>query len=421
MANVYAVKSGNWSDTTVWNTGALPTSSDDVYSNNFTVTIDQNVTVISLRNNAQSPAVAGGGFVLNGGYTITTTASVGFAGGSSTSNLITFSASGTSNLVGVVGMNANSTTFSTIVHSGGGTLNITGNLVGNNVTSGGSNRVITFNGDGIINLLGDIQYSYIHDSPMMSLTGTGTFNQTGNIYAVAVGGNSGRAFDMSNGFYNITGNITGTLRTTEYAIKLTSLAKMYVTGNVTHSLGFGTIYNTAYLNIVGTITASESISNRACAIFSDSYSAINIFSGPFVSSTNGYLPIVVFRMHLIISATSYYEYRNSSTDGVLPPSTPAPAARLVSPASAVDAPAASNVRFGVNYALGTQTGTLRVPSPNSVAFGVLTDNTTGTAVLTPQAVWDYATSSLTTAGSIGERLKNASTVDTTGDQLAALL
>lgn len=419
MANVYAVKTGNWSDVTVWNTGALPTSADDVYSNNFTVTIDQNVTVLTIRNASATGITAGGGYILNAGVTVTATASVGFAGGSSTSNLITFSTSGTSSLIGVVGMNANNTTFSTIVHSGAGTLNITGNLVGNNVTSGGSNRVITFTGGGIINLLGDIQYSYIHDSPMMSLTGTGIFNQTGNIYAVAFGGNSGRVFDMSNGVYNLTGNVTGTSRSSVNAISLTNLAKMYVTGNVTHSLGLSTIYNTAYLNIVGTITASESISNRACAIFSDSYTAINILSGPFISSTYGYLPIVVFRMNLIPSFNSYYEYRNNSTDGALPPASVAPATRLVSPASAIDAPSPSNVRFGVVYASGSQTGTLRVPPPESVAYGVLTDNTTGSAILTAAAIWDTQLSTMTTSGSIGERLSNVATVQTTAAQIAA--
>jgi hypothetical protein len=33
MANVYAVKNGNWSDTTLWNTGSLPAIIDDVYAN----------------------------------------------------------------------------------------------------------------------------------------------------------------------------------------------------------------------------------------------------------------------------------------------------------------------------------------------------------------------------------------------------
>jgi len=41
MPNVYAVKSGNWSDPTVWNTGVVPTGSDDVRSGAFTVTVDQ--------------------------------------------------------------------------------------------------------------------------------------------------------------------------------------------------------------------------------------------------------------------------------------------------------------------------------------------------------------------------------------------
>jgi hypothetical protein len=84
-------------------------------------------------------------------------------------------------------------------------------------------------------------------------------------------------------------------------------------------------------------------------------------------------------------------------------------------------PAQSDVRFGVTYQSGSKTGTAYIPSPSSVGFGVPVDNTTGTAALTPASVWDAATSSLTTSGSIGERLKNASTVDTTGDQLAALL
>jgi hypothetical protein len=36
-------------------------------------------------------------------------------------------------------------------------------------------------------------------------------------------------------------------------------------------------------------------------------------------------------------------------------------------------------------------------------------------------VWDTLTSSLTTAGSIGERLKNSASVASTGDQLEAAL
>ena len=88
-------------------------------------------------------------------------------------------------------------------------------------------------------------------------------------------------------------------------------------------------------------------------------------------------------------------------------------------------PAISNVRAGVVYGGGILTGTCAVPAAGSVALGVPVDNTTGTAILTQanvqSAVWNTLTSSLTTAGSIGERLKNAATVATTGEQLATAL
>jgi hypothetical protein len=84
-------------------------------------------------------------------------------------------------------------------------------------------------------------------------------------------------------------------------------------------------------------------------------------------------------------------------------------------------PAATDVRNGVSYASGALTGSCAVPAAGSVALGVPVDATTGTAVLTPAAVWDTLTSSLTTSGSIGERLKNASTVATNGEQLASAL
>lgn len=50
MAVRFAIASGNWSNTAIWDNGALPLAGDDVYANGFTVTIDQNITVLSLRN-----------------------------------------------------------------------------------------------------------------------------------------------------------------------------------------------------------------------------------------------------------------------------------------------------------------------------------------------------------------------------------
>jgi hypothetical protein len=58
MANYFAIKSGNWDDTTVWDSGIIPTSADVVYTNGFTVTINSDLDVNQLRsgsNNGQLP------------------------------------------------------------------------------------------------------------------------------------------------------------------------------------------------------------------------------------------------------------------------------------------------------------------------------------------------------------------------------
>jgi hypothetical protein len=83
--------------------------------------------------------------------------------------------------------------------------------------------------------------------------------------------------------------------------------------------------------------------------------------------------------------------------------------------------AITDVRFGTVYASGLLTGTCAVPAAGSVALGVPVDATTGTAVLTASAIFDTLTSTLTTSGSIGERLANVSTVAVTGQQITNAL
>jgi hypothetical protein len=84
-------------------------------------------------------------------------------------------------------------------------------------------------------------------------------------------------------------------------------------------------------------------------------------------------------------------------------------------------PAATDVRSGVSYASGALIGACAVPAAGSTALGVPVDAGYGTAVLTPEAVWGALTNDFITSGSIGERLKNVSTVATTGEQLATAL
>jgi len=54
MAIRFAVATGNYSNTAIWDNGAVPTSADDVYANNFTVTINGTYTAQSIRNTASN-------------------------------------------------------------------------------------------------------------------------------------------------------------------------------------------------------------------------------------------------------------------------------------------------------------------------------------------------------------------------------
>lgn len=80
MPIVYAVKSGSWSDPTVWNTGTLPTASDDVYPNNFIVDINGNFTVNSIRNFPDTGVSGSGYFRALNGSVLTTLAIPGVIG-----------------------------------------------------------------------------------------------------------------------------------------------------------------------------------------------------------------------------------------------------------------------------------------------------------------------------------------------------
>jgi hypothetical protein len=57
MATRFAVATGNFNNTAIWDNGAVPTSADDVFANNFTVTINGPYTVQTIRNTA-SPILA---------------------------------------------------------------------------------------------------------------------------------------------------------------------------------------------------------------------------------------------------------------------------------------------------------------------------------------------------------------------------
>jgi hypothetical protein len=386
MAVRYAVATGNWSDTATWDGGTLPTSDDDVYANGYTVTIDVDVTVLSLRNEVITGVLAGGGYVLNDDVTINCTG-LGIRNAGTT--CVTFSSNGTS-------------------------------YINSNITNNGQSPCVNVTSTGELYIVGEITSTGGNGVATINATAASKIYITGDVFTYAV---SGAACIMSqNGstFY-ITGNVsTAASGNANHTIRALNNSNIYITGNLFYQTNNGNqglvITNSAlhYINIVGSINAGAFGATQTPCVSSGG--GICLFSGPFISSINGVMPFRADKVFLIPIANSFLEFRDSSTNGGFIPA--APPIRLIGDDNF---PIISDVREGISYASNTFTGTLKVPPPDTVAKGVPTDNTVGTAMLKPEDVWNYATANLTDPDSIGARLKNVSTVDTTGEQLEALL
>ena len=460
MANRYAVASGNWSNTATWDGGTLPTSADDVYSNNFNVNIDQNITVLSLRNTSATLIAQGGTFTFNtAGITANISNNIFMATSTVISFILVTATTGTvtlsipnGNIVGVATSNAtllnhsgncnliitclslsgftasqqftittytiykSSTSILTIngnilgKYSSGsvdsnfyflnGTVNINGNITGGAGTASGSIAVATYNSTQLT-IVGTVTAGSGSGGNAIFSTSTGNINITGNI----LGSSAATAINISTGTLTITGNVTGNNLN---AISVTSsAASVIVNGIITGGSINGTVginLSGGSLNHVGTAQASAFGSAIKC----DNPTTTTITcTGPFLRSTN--IVAIASQTLLINSAYNpYFQFRKSDGTNV-----------TYVDQAASNFPAVGNVRLGTSYASGLYTGTLNVPTAAQVLAGIAVDNTTGTLLMTPAQFWNYLISSGFTAGSLGERLQNASTVATTGGQIAS--
>jgi hypothetical protein len=395
---------------------------------------------LTLANSvALASAVAGGGFILSGSNLTVSATGGGFVTGAT--RLLTYTGSNcvlNGNIIG-----STTTSVNTIFHNSSGALTINGTIINTanpyiTVVQTNSTGELNINGlinktgrgDNIlvasactVNIVGELlTNTNFSGGSCVNITGAATVNITGNVSNIS-GANQPRGIVLNNAFctVNITGDVFHNSATTQNEVILFNQP-----GRVTI---VGSVYNlqpnsvtirssiSSYLSIVGSIYTATA----QTAVVSAGSDAINLFSGPFICSPYGFFPYQVVRMHLIPTTNSYFEFRDETTNGALSPGAIAPATRLVSPATLVDNLAVSDVRFGTTYALGTLTGTLRMPSANQVTFGIPVDNTFGNAVLTAASVWDYLISNITVENSIGMRLKNVSTPQITGEQLEAFL
>lgn len=378
MANRYAVKSGNWSDVTVWDGGvSLPSAGDVVRPNTYTVTIDQDITVASLRQDASSPAASGGTFAVSSGSR-TITADI-LPGAAVTSGMVVMSSTGTLNIVGNVTASTAASSACTAIRATAGTVNITGNCL----AAGYSARPIVATNCNV--------------------------NITGNV----TGANSNFAssgVDVSNGALTVVGNVTGGGPNASGLVAITlTTATAFITGNVTGGTGTTTNYGVQLVgSSVATITGTITASTVDCAVYGPSTCVVTIV-GTLVSASNGVQPVLGVLTRLG-SGTTRYEFRKPNGDAV----------SFYTGDSIGDLPAAANVRYPLSYGYGSRVGMMKVPVPSAVGINVPVDNTIGTAqYLTAQQVWDFLAANATTVGSMGERMKNAATPQSVGDQVAA--
>jgi hypothetical protein len=413
------------------------------------------INELTLANSlALASAVAGGTFILNDGLTVTcTNTGNGISIGSTT--LLTYSGTGSVVINGIFGgITANN--INGFLISGAGNITINGTINGStsnsstnaiNVTAAAilnvNGKVNGFAGSvgnatairitafgSVLNLVGDVETRGTQKETVVLSTGT-TLNMTGNAYCNFNTANSGVSISATSAIINITGNLyiantTGT-NTNWWALAVNNNCTINIVGTVSSDPGSTAMTGASnavivsgtpsYYKHIGPIIAGF----RNAGFVSTGASNINILTGPFISSPEAIQPFSVTRMHYQRTLGSYYEFRDNSTNGALPPAGPAPITRLVSPGTAIDAPAASNVRQGVVYAAGSLTGTMVVPAASNVANNVPVDNTVGTAVLDPNAIWAVPLTSINTLNSIGRRVKNAATVETTGTQIQTTL
>jgi hypothetical protein len=429
MATVWAVNNGNWSNAATWSGSYIPQSGDDVFANNRTVNVDVSFDVASLRNTSAAGVTAGGTFNFNSGsisgsltgatpilagannvitvshntntVTLTTTNNIDAASFfthiaiTATSNIVITSPK--ISLGSLIG-------GSVINKTGPGTLTINGNVEASASNPDGSLITITnTTGDLIIN-------GYVRGPQIVRslIYPTYTINQTGGTLIVngnVIPPNQATATGGTTILYRGTSIIVNGNLTSGVGFNIDTTAPITVNGDVYGNTGYYGIVATSNVTVSGSCIASVSFP----AIINASTTATNIFTGPFIN-TNDTMAVQCVDMNLTTDASTSWNFGNIT---------------LFSPERLAFYPSASDIRQGTTYADGTVSGSLAMPPPSAVIAGTPTDNTTGSAVLTPtqlqDAVWGRDLSQMTETGSIGNRLARVSTTGTTGAQIASYL
>ena len=391
MALRYAVASGNWSSLATWDGGAsLPAPGDDVYTNSKTVTINQSINVASLRNSAlASPVIVAGGQF---------TAAVGG---------ITITADIVGNTASIPGR------VLEITAGVGSPVTTVGTIKGAGHSSGYG---VLMSGTGVWNHIGNC-YAVAYSGAAVAAA-AGTANLTGNCYAISGAQAGATGVRVTGGVVNITGDCYSTAASGDCpgvfcaSGTLNVYGTAYGSGVLSRAPGVVVQGGTAWVQLArGNNYPNESLPYSAAGVTTvvagttAAYDAA-AFSVDAVEHGSGGMAGAMGRYYFRLAGVNYVRGISGNLGTVLPLG------------EQYDYPAVSDVRMGVVYGYGFNTGTCAVPPAGSVAFGVPVDDTTGTAVLgggslTAADVWAYGARALTDkAGFAPSAADNASAVRT---------
>lgn len=358
-------------------------------------------------------SAAGGQFIYANGGNLTCTSSPAIVVGAASTPVLemTLASPNTGTFSGSVLTMTNTASYLAIRNSASGTLNCNGNY---NLDGNSARNIISVTSTGTVNIVGDISSTATGSTTVIStilMSTAGTINITGNVTASTNTNNLSSSINISSGILNITGNTTANTTSSIYlggAVTYTQI------GNVNASTVQPSIYNAsaaATISVTGIITAgSGSPAIYSSFALTSGYSSGTYVkvSGNVVNSTNN-MAVVAPRVTIDTNTSSWLFQISTGGNRT-----------LYAAGVALGNPATNNVRLGTVYGASSElTGTLIVPSPSNVLQGVGTDATVGTLLMTPADFWNYLISSGFTANSIGDRLQNASTVATTGGQIAS--